>query len=300
MIRFTGKTAKFVVVFTITMLLLTVSAFAAEGEIAVSTGTTTGAGLRVRSEPTTEASVVTRLEKGVTVAVLEGSTEGWYAVSYNGKTGFVSAEYLEVNEGTECKSYGRVNGQGVNLRDSASTEGVVTASLNEGDVMDVTGLVDGWYSVTSDTYGSGYVRSDFLDLTNSKSSGGNSGIVDIANQYLGVRYVYGGASPSGFDCSGFTMYVYKKAGYSLPHSATSQWQSGLGTRVYSMSELQPGDLVFFNDPARNAGKACSHVGIYAGNGQLIHSSSTRSKGVIYSDLATAYYTQFFVGGIHVG
>ena len=300
MIRFTGKTAKFVVIFTIAMLLLSISAFAAEDGIAISTGVTTGAGLRMRSEPTTESSVVTQLEKGVTVAVLDDSTEGWYAVSYNGNTGFVSADYLQINEGTECKSYGRVNCQSVNLRDSATTESVVLASLKEGDVLDVTGLVDGWYSVTSDTYGSGYVRSDFLNLTNTKSSGANSGIVSIASQYLGVPYVYGGASSKGFDCSGFTMYVYKKAGYSLPHSATSQWQSGLGTRVYSISELQPGDLVFFNDPARNAGKACSHVGIYVGNGQIIHSSSTRSKGVIYSDLATAYYTQFFVGGIHVG
>ena len=73
------------------------------------------------------------------------------------------------------------------------------------------------------------------------------------------------------------MYVYSQHGYSIPHSATSQWQSGLGTRVYSISELQPGDLVFFCDPSRSQGKACSHAGIYAGNGQIIHSSSSRSK-----------------------
>lgn len=301
MIRFTGKTAKFAVVFTITLLLLTVSAFAAEGEVAISTGTTTGVGLRMRSGPSTEDSVLTTLEKGTVVAILDDSLEGWYEVSYNGKAGYVSADFLQVNEGTEFKSYGRINGEGVNLRNSASTDGAAVSSLSEGDVVDVTGLLDGWYSVTSDTYGSGYVRSDFIDLTNSKASASsNSNIVNIASKYVGVRYVYGGASPSGFDCSGFTMYVYKQAGYSLPHSATSQWQSGMGTRVYSISELQPGDLVFFNDPARNAGKACSHVGIYAGNGQIIHSSSTRSKGVIYSDLATAYYTQFFVGGLHIG
>lgn len=302
MIHFTGKTAKFAVVFTITLLLLTVSAFAAEGEVAISTGTTTGAGLRMRTEPSTEASVVMSLEKGTAVAILDDAMDGWYQISYNGKTGYVSADFLEVNQSTEFKSYGRVNGQGVNLRDVASTDGAVAGSLKEGDVLNVTGLIDGWYSVDSDTYGSGYVRSDFVDLTNSKSSasgGGNGGLVDIARKYLGTRYVYGGASPSGFDCSGFTMYIYKQIGYSLPHTATGQWQSGVGTRVYSSSELQPGDLVFFNDPSRNAGKACSHAGIYAGNGQIIHSSSSRSGGVIYSDLTSGYYAKYFIGGIHV-
>ena len=114
-----------------------------------------------------------------------------------------------------------------------------------------------------------------------------------------MRYVYGGASPSGFDCSGFTMYIYKQYGYSLPHTATGQWQSGLGTRIWGISALQPGDLVFFNDPARNAGKACSHAGIYIGNGQFIHSSSSSSGGVIISDLTSGYYNTYFVGGIHV-
>ena len=95
------------------------------------------------------------------------------------------------------------------------------------------------------------------------------------------------------------MYVYKQYGCSLPHSASGQWQSGLGTRVYSIGSLQPGDLVFFNDPSRNAGKACSHAGIYVGGGQFIHASSSRSRGVIISDLTSGYYNTYFVGGIHV-
>ena len=127
----------------------------------------------------------------------------------------------------------------------------------------------------------------------------NQGKVLAAMQHLGTRYVYGGASPSGFDCSGFTMYVYRQYGYSLPHTATGQWQSGLGSRVYSIGELQPGNLVFFNDPSRNAGKACSHAGIYVGGGQFIHASSSRSRGVIISDLTSGYYNTYFVGGIHV-
>ncbi len=166
-------------------------------------------------------------------------------------------------------------------------------------IVTVNSFVDGWYDVTCKYGTEGYIRSDFVTLTNSSSSGSNSDIVALAKQHLGTRYSYGGASPSGFDCSGFTMYVYNQMGYSLPHSTTSQWQSGLGTRVYSISELQPGDLVFFNDPSRNAGKACSHVGIYIGNGQHIHSSSSRSGGVIVSDLTSGYYNTYFIGGIHV-
>ena len=186
---------------------------------------------------------------------------------------------------------------GVNVRSGASTDSSVLATIEADAIVTVNGLVDGWYDVTCEYGTEGYIRSDYLDLTESSSS--NSDIVATAKQYLGTRYVYGGASPSGFDCSGFTMYVYSQYGYSLPHSATSQWQSGLGTRVYSISELQPGDLVFFNDPSRNAGKACSHAGIYIGNGKHIHASSSRSGGVIISDLTSGYYNTYFVGGIHV-
>lgn len=71
----------------------------------------------------------------------------------------------------------------------------------------------------------------------------------------------------------------------------------MGTKIYSISELQPGDLVFFNDPSRNKGKACSHAGIYIGNGQHVHASSSRNGGVITSDLTSGYYNTYFVGGL---
>jgi len=87
-----------------------------------------------------------------------------------------------------------------------------------------------------------------------------SGISGIAMQYLGVPYVWGGASPSGFDCSGLVLYVYAQAGIYLPHSAAAQYYSGT---PISYSELMPGDLVFF-------GRPISHVGIYIGGGSMIH------------------------------
>ena len=295
MTHFAGRAGKVLFLSVLTAMLLAATALAAD--IATGAGCTTGSSLRLRAEPSTSASVVTTLDKSVAVAILDDSVDGWYKIAYNGNTGYVSADYLNVDQDNVFTTYGRVNSDGVNVRSGASTDSSVLATIEEDAIVTVNGLVDGWYDVTCEYGTEGYIRSDFLDLTESSSS--NSDIVATAKQYLGTGYVYGGVSPSGFDCSGFTMYVYGQHGYSLPHSATSQWQSGLGTRVYSISELQPGDLVFFNDPSRNAGKACSHVGIYVGNGKHIHSSSSRNGGVIISDLTSGYYNTYFVGGIHV-
>ena len=295
MTHFAGRAGKVLFLSVLTAMLLAATALAAD--IATGAGCTTGSSLRLRAEPPTSASVVTTLDKSVAVAILDDSVDGWYKIAYNGSTGYVSADYLNVDQDNVFTTYGRVNSDGVNVRSDASTDSSVLATIEEDAIVTVNGLVDGWYDVTCEYGTEGYIRSDFLDLTESSSS--NSDIAATAKQYLGTGYVYGGASPRGFDCSGFTMYVYSQHGYSLPHSATSQWQSGLGTRVYSISELQPGDLVFFNDPSRNAGKACSHAGIYTGDGQFIHSSSSRSGGVIVSSLTSGYYNTYFVGGIHV-
>lgn len=299
MTHFAGKAAKVLVLSAATTLLLAVSALAAEGDIAVGAGATTGSSLRMRAEASTSSSIITTLDKNVAVAVLDDTLDGWYKVSFDGNSGYVSADFLQIDQDNIFQSYGRVNADGVNVRSSASTDGEVLVSVNSGTIVTVTGLVDGWYSVTCQYGTEGYIRSDFVDLTASSISSSNSSIISFAKQYLGTRYSYGGASPSGFDCSGFTMYVYKQFGYSLPHTATGQWQSGIGTKVYSIGALQAGDLVFFNDPSRNAGKACSHAGIYIGGGQFIHSSSSKSNGVIISDLTSGYYNTYFVGGIHV-
>ena len=295
MTHLAGRAGKVLFLSVLTAMLLAATAFAAD--IATGAGTTTGSSLRLRSEPSTSASVVTMLDKGVSVAILDDSADGWYKIGYNGSTGYVSADYLTVDSDNVFTTYGRINSEGVNVRSAASTDSSVRATVSDGTIVTVNGLVDGWYDVTCQYGTEGYIRSDYVDLTSSASS--NSDIVATAKQYLGTGYVYGGASPSGFDCSGYTMYVYSQHGYSLPHSATSQWQSGIGTRVYSISALQVGDLVFFNDPSRNAGKACSHAGIYIGDGQFIHSSSSRSGGVIISSLTSGYYNTYFVGGIHI-
>ncbi len=109
------------------------------------------------------------------------------------------------------------------------------------------------------------------------------GVVGIAMQYLGVPYVWGGASPSGFDCSGFIMYVYSQVGVSLPHHAASQY--GMGSPV-SRDQLQAGDLVFFN--------GLGHAGIYIGGGQFVHAPHTGDV-VKISSLSDSWYASTWVG-----
>jgi peptidoglycan DL-endopeptidase CwlO len=111
--------------------------------------------------------------------------------------------------------------------------------------------------------------------------------VAIAEQYLGVPYVWGGASPSGFDCSGLTMYVYAQLGVSLPHNAAAQY--GMGTPVPS-NALEPGDLVFFD--------GLGHVGIYVGGGSFIHAPHTGD--VVRISSMTGWYSSNYVGARRIG
>ena len=303
MTHFAGKAAKVLFLTGIVTTLLTAHTMAAD--IAIGAGSTTGSSLRMRAEASTSSDVVTMLDKHVAVAILDDSVDGWFKVAYAGDVGYISADFLHVDKDNVFETYGCVNGDAVNVRAEATTESEALATVDAGTIVTVNGLEDGWYSVTCQYGTEGYIRSDFVDLTEeatatvSTPSAVGSSIVDFAKQFKGVPYVWGGASSKGFDCSGFTMYVYSQYGYSLPHSASSQWLNGPGTRVYSISDLQPGDLVFFNDPSRSNGMACSHAGIYIGNGQHIHSSSSKSKGVIISDLTSGYYNRYFVGGRHV-
>ena len=282
----------------LTVLLAATAQASAADQIAVGVGCTRGSSLRLRAEASTDSAIVTQLDKSVAVAIL-GKQDGWYYVSYDGNNGYLSADYVIEDQDGVFTADGRVNGDGVNVRAEASADAESLATVNTGSAVTVNGFADGWYAVTCQYGTTGYIRSDFVDLTSASAAGSTSGVVSIAKQYLGTRYSYGGASPSGFDCSGFTMYCFQQMGVSLPHSATSQWQSGAGQKITSTSGLQSGDLVFFCDPSRSKGKACSHAGIYIGGGQFIHSSSSKSGGVIISDLTSGYYNTYFVGGMRI-
>jgi len=108
---------------------------------------------------------------------------------------------------------------------------------------------------------------------------GHSSVVGIAQRYLGVPYVYGGASPSGFDCSGLTMYCYAQIGIGLSHGATDQQHA---STPVPLSALQPGDLVFFGSASYS-----HHVGIYVGGGSMIHAPHTGAV-VSYGSISGAW------------
>ena len=215
-----------------------------------------------------------------------------------------------MNSGKSLGS-GVINGSDVRLRSDASTSASILATLSRGTSVTVLAENGSWYAVSYNGT-AGYVAQQYVTMgdslpadtgsaDNTDDSTGSastvpsgtygSSAVSIAYQYMGVPYVYGGASPSGFDCSGFTMYVYAQLGVSLPHGATPQLN--YGTYV-SRSELQPGDLVFFSDGSYPA----SHVGIYVGGDEFIHASSSSSNGycVCVSSLNSNYYSRNFVGG----
>ena len=277
--------------------MLAVPAFAATGT--VDTGNST---LRVRDQAGTHGNILTSLPSGTQVEVLATAENGWYQISYNGLTGYVSSDYLVVEVqnavaavastaplAEPAPQYGRVTASSLNVRSGPGTGYDRTGSLRAGSVVELLETLDGWYRVDG-----GYVSADYIiqvDAAEASSAGKGQEIANYALTFVGYPYVYGGSSPSGFDCSGFTQYVYKQFGYSLNRTASNQLQNG--TPV-SMSELLPGDLVLFKR-AGTGSSAASHVGLYIGNGQFVH-ASTAKVGVIVSDLDSAYYTTGFVGG----
>jgi cell wall-associated NlpC family hydrolase len=129
------------------------------------------------------------------------------------------------------------------------------------------------------------LKPNFVSPPASVPGGRYGGVVGIAMQYLGVPYVWGGESPSGFDCSGLVAYVYSKVGISLPHSTYAQWAYPNAVSV-SRSQLEPGDLVFFY--------GLGHVGIYVGGGSFIHAPHTGSV-VRIDSLNGAGYSSAYVG-----
>lgn len=113
-------------------------------------------------------------------------------------------------------------------------------------------------------------------------------LLNIADDYIGVRYVWGGTSPSGFDCSGYVQYIMNKAGITVNRSALMQLQDGV---IIAKEDLQCGDLVYFSNTGSRGGIA-SHVAMYIGNNQIIHSGT--STGVVISDLNSTYYAEHYM------
>lgn len=262
--------------------------------LAANVGTVTStSGLNLRTQTNTTASVLAVLPYGAQVDVLSTTADGcWHQVSYLGQTGYVSGDYLAV---VEEKVYGQVVADSLYIRTGPGTDYASCGSLTNGtvvEVLDTVGGLGGWYQIEG-----GYVSTDYVTLVDASVVSGSAkgaAIAAYAKQFLGCAYVYGGSSPSGFDCSGFVSYVCKQNGFSVNRTASAQMSNGTAV---TKAQLQPGDLVFFN--SGNSSKLATHVGIYLGNGQFIH-SSTPSTGVIISDINSSYYSSTFVGARRLG
>ena len=148
-----------------------------------------------------------------------------------------------------------------------------------------------YYSGTSGYVHGNYLRQGTTSSGTSSTSYSSKGaaIAATAKSYVGYRYTYGGSSPStGFDCSGFTQYVYKVNGIYIPRTVSGQAYSGWGV---SRSSLRPGDILVFQN---TAGYGLSHVGIYVGNGWMVD-AGTYSTGVHYSYIYSSYWSARWFG-----
>ncbi|GFZ96830.1 hypothetical protein GCM10008018_49020 [Paenibacillus marchantiophytorum] len=130
----------------------------------------------------------------------------------------------------------------------------------------------------------------FLSVALGSVSASQSKLDETVDGLLGVPYRDAGTTTKGFDCSGFTAYVFDQFGIDLPHSSSAQDKEGFWV---DKSDLRKGDLVFFN----TGGKGISHVGIYLGNGEFIHSAS--NEGIVKNKLSESYYAKRYVSARRV-
>ena len=218
----------------------------------------------------------------------------------------------------------------VNLRKGPDSKYPKIGSANAGLQVDLIGKYNDWFQIRLSDGTKAWVFQDLLNVTahvvrrvpiskdfpalvtpprpRSNTGSGRAGanlasipasgdVASYAVQLAGSRYVYGGASPSrGFDCSGFTMYVYRQFGVSLPHSAAAQFSTRYGESVGSMDNLAPGDLVFFAGTTGRRG--ITHVAIYIGGGRIIHAMTPR-YGVQVSNINERYWVSHYYGAIRV-
>ena len=283
------------------------------------TGTTkyvsASVGLNVRSGAGTSYSKLGKLEYKEKVTVLSTSN-GWSKINYNGKTGYVDSSYLKStlpgstddntnNETTGTTKYVNTT-SGLNVRSGAGTSYSKLGKLEYKEKVTVLSTSNGWSKINYNGK-TGYVDSSYLQSTVPGSNGNNANnnnntvstkaneVIAYAKTLLGKPYVWGAQGPNSFDCSGFTYYVFKnKAGIVLPR--TSSAQSKYGTYV-SKSNLKAGDLVFFDTNGANDGNV-SHVGMYIGNGQMIHASYGQKK-IVIANFNDSYYQKAYVNARRV-
>ena len=249
---------------------------------------TDGDPLRVRSSAGREGAVVTTLGPDTVVSVKQGPVtdkEGaaWYQVSAKGVTGWVMAQYLVESEAPSKPA--------ATQKPTVEAKPVVEArpAVAEKPIAKPVSEKPSAKEPAVDKPATEKVVAQ-EPVVRSSSTDTGARIVSIGMQYVGYRYVWGGTTPSGFDCSGFLYYVYNKAGVRMPRDMASQLNSS--PRV-SSSDLQPGDLLFWSNTYK---RGLSHAGIYIGNGKFVHAENERT-GVVVSSMNTTYWASRFTAAV---
>lgn len=234
-------------------------------------GKVTASAVKIRSGAGTSYSEIDKAKNGEKVYII-GIKDGWYKVIFENSIGYVRSDYVDL---TEVPYENNASSKSPKFFKNGKSTGVTPSA-----------------SALNGSSGSSSSSSSAGSSSSSSSSGTAAGnkIVAKAKQYLGVPYKWGGTDPSGFDCSGFVYYVLRSQGINVSRTQTAMYAQG--TPV-SKSNLQPGDVVFF----QNTYKAgLSHVGIYVGDGQFIHAPSS-GKVVSYANLYTDYYISHYYGAV---
>lgn len=252
--------------------------------------------LNVRKGAGTDSKVVGKMSNHDACEIL-GKKDGWIKIKSGKVKGYVKSGYLLMGDAAlaiaekEVETVATVNTTTLRVREDTSTDSAIVSLVGEGEDLVVEKIVDDWYKVEVDDQ-KGYISGDYVTISQKLPTASSVqelengtgvsdtrvSLVQYALQFVGNRYVWGGTSlTNGIDCSGFTMQIYARYGISLPHHAASQ--PGYGTRI-SASDAQPGDLFFYG-----SGSTISHVGIYIGNGQIVHASNART-GI---KISSAYY-----------
>ena len=326
----------------IKVLLILAATVAAVAALAITAGATelkTGigiveasGGLRLRSQASTSSDILSTAHNGDNVVVIR-QVGDWYLVNYNLKIGYMHSDYITFKERENIElGYGSVDPYLANIRSGPSTSSGLVDQAGSGAKVFIFGFNCGWYKVKYNGQ-IGYIRSDLVTLlekpycnsgssssgssyssatgyddsysSGSSSSSSTSLGTQIANygmSFVGYPYVYGGTSPSGFDCSGFTTFIFSKQNISLPRSSRSQYSALRGdSQVKDRRDLKAGDLVFFSG-SRASKSNVGHVGIVtsvdeSGNFKFIHSSC--SQGVTVSSSQEAYYAKRYIGACRV-
>lgn len=289
--------------FGISLFTIVFSLTLATGALAANlgAGTVNATAINFRESPSIDSTILATVKGGSEVVVISKYSDDWYKVMVDGVTGYMHSAYIDVVEELDFSiGDGQVTGNGVRFRSEASRSSSTLDFLYTADRIQVLGVDGEWYKVSFEGK-TGFVSSDYVKVDEQDLSVTRKLVVEtvgmkmaeLANQHLGISYVYGGASPSGFDCSGFTYYLFQYFGFKdINRTASSQWANG---EAIEKEKLEIGDLVFFSSTYSSS---IEHVGLYIGDGQFIHSSS--GKGcVTINKLTDWYYQTHYYGAIRV-